>query len=183
MLQTCKLNLKTAKTSNTIHFLANQHLFCLLYRGFVEIKIVNEGKLDKQVNFQVVLGEPRWALDGNQDEGIDTTSLGAPRIKSPASVTVVIVASQRLRQIVDNLANMDYTNFVTTSSWSEQFHDALTISGGQEGLGPKWYDYILHFVSLFWKLLIAVVPPTGLILFMPCNNLHLKSSFELNRKT
>ena len=53
-----------------------------------------------------------------------------------------------------------------TSSWSEQFQDAMTISGeidevtGEE-VRPPMSAYILHFMSIFWKVLFAVVPPTS----------------------
>ena len=88
---------------------------------------------------------------------------------------------------------------VGTSSWREQFADAIKIQvdddddegegegekegkkGGEEGGGgeasgggggeaqeeekegkqPSVSDYIIHFTSLFWKILFAFVPPTG----------------------
>lgn len=40
--------------------------------------------------------------------------------------------------------------------------------GGAEGgeekppKNPGWSDYIIHFVSLFWKVLFAFVPPTDI---------------------
>ena len=53
-----------------------------------------------------------------------------------------------------------------TATWSEQFQDAMTISGevdevtGEE-TRPPMSAYILHFLSIFWKVLFAVVPPTS----------------------
>ena len=53
-----------------------------------------------------------------------------------------------------------------TSSWSEQFQDAMTIGGeidevSGEEVRPPMSAYILHFLSIFWKVLFAVVPPTS----------------------
>jgi solute carrier family 8 (sodium/calcium exchanger) len=65
---------------------------------------------------------------------------------------------------------------VGTSSWREQFIEALKVEGGDEEEGgeegaeggepsepksPSAFDYFMHFISLFWKLLFAFVPPTG----------------------
>jgi len=57
-----------------------------------------------------------------------------------------------------------------TSSWKEQFTEALTVSGGDEedtegGSGqpssPSAMDYLMHSLTIFWKVLFAFVPPTG----------------------
>lgn len=55
-----------------------------------------------------------------------------------------------------------------TSSWKEQFTEALTVSGGDEddeGSGepaaPSTLDYLMHGVTILWKVLFAFVPPTG----------------------
>uniref|UniRef100_A0A914RSN3 Sodium/calcium exchanger membrane region domain-containing protein n=1 Tax=Parascaris equorum TaxID=6256 RepID=A0A914RSN3_PAREQ len=69
-----------------------------------------------------------------------------------------------------------------TSSWREQFLDALTVSavegdddnGGDEGdeedeskrstlsspAQPGCFDYFMHFLAVPWKLLFASIPPT-----------------------
>ncbi|OAD56816.1 Sodium/calcium exchanger 2 [Eufriesea mexicana] len=56
----------------------------------------------------------------------------------------------------------------STSSWKEQFTEALTVSGGDEDDGdggepaaPSTLDYLMHGVTIFWKVLFAFVPPTG----------------------
>ena len=55
-----------------------------------------------------------------------------------------------------------------TSSWKEQFTEALTVSGGdddEEGASgsstPSTTDYLMHSLTIFWKVLFAFVPPTG----------------------
>lgn len=75
-----------------------------------------------------------------------------------------------------------------TSTWKDQFKGAIILSAGKciannillpqpitqnftadesqfDGLEadyvPTCIDYICHFLSLFWKILFAFVPPTG----------------------
>jgi solute carrier family 8 (sodium/calcium exchanger) len=63
-----------------------------------------------------------------------------------------------------------------TSSWREQFIDALTVSGGDDDeeeeedgsvvsekkarVEPSKFDYFMHFLSVPWKLCFATIPPT-----------------------
>lgn len=61
-----------------------------------------------------------------------------------------------------------------TSSWREQFIDALTISADddedeedvEEGeeveqkTPPSCFDYVMHFLTMPWKLIFATIPPT-----------------------
>ncbi|XP_019750266.1 sodium/calcium exchanger 1-like [Hippocampus comes] len=51
---------------------------------------------------------------------------------------------------------------VGTTSWREQFAEAVTIGAGDDDGGkkpPSAPDYAVHFLTVFWKLLFALVPP------------------------
>ena len=48
-----------------------------------------------------------------------------------------------------------------SSSWPEQFRAAMTIEAGEDGEGLTVSDYVLHFLTIFWKVLFAAVPPTS----------------------
>ncbi|OBS78229.1 hypothetical protein A6R68_19385, partial [Neotoma lepida] len=57
---------------------------------------------------------------------------------------------------------------VGTHSWRDQFMEAITVSAageeeedesGEERL-PSCFDYVMHFLTVFWKVLFACVPPT-----------------------
>merc|ERR1711997_470392 len=56
-----------------------------------------------------------------------------------------------------------------TSSWKEQFSEALSIQAdededaedGEEKM-PSCGDYIMHFLTLPWKLIFAFIPPTAI---------------------
>ncbi|XP_036363729.1 sodium/calcium exchanger 2-like isoform X4 [Octopus sinensis] len=49
-------------------------------------------------------------------------------------------------------------------SWFEQITSAMEV-GGDVDMATKaelmWYDYILHFLTFFWKVIIALLPPTS----------------------
>jgi solute carrier family 8 (sodium/calcium exchanger) len=62
---------------------------------------------------------------------------------------------------------------IGTSSWKEQFVEALTVSASNESdqKKPSGLDYVMHFVTLFWKILFAFVPPTGMPLTRPQRSL------------
>mmetsp|Transcript_35296 Transcript_35296/g.99926 ORF Transcript_35296/g.99926 Transcript_35296/m.99926 type:complete len:280 (-) Transcript_35296:571-1410(-) len=52
-----------------------------------------------------------------------------------------------------------------TSSWREQLRDALNPQGGVDEHGNTlnltFGDFFLHYISIFWKLLFCLVPPTA----------------------
>lgn len=92
-----------------------------------------------------------------------------------------------LQNTVDKLVQRANASLIIgTSSWKEQFVEALTVSPGSDvadddsdaesGGGiieksPSTLDYIMHVLTVFWKLIFAFVPPTG--------NLSLKHFFFL----
>lgn len=54
---------------------------------------------------------------------------------------------------------------VSTGSWAEQFSEALQVSAGDDDddesdAEPGLSDYVMHYLTLPWKLLFAFVPPT-----------------------
>ncbi len=67
---------------------------------------------------------------------------------------------------------------VGTSTWLEQFKQAFSVKdddddvvesgdvGDEEQKPATCKDYMLHFVSFFWKFLFAFVPPTSKTKFL-----------------
>ncbi|XP_037087435.1 sodium/calcium exchanger 1-like [Pollicipes pollicipes] len=91
------------------------------------------------------------------------------------------------KNTVDKLVQRANASFlVGTSSWKEQFIDAVTVSAGDDddAVGgeddkergeagdsekqPSCADYIMHFITVFWKVLFAFVPPTDVYNGYPC---------------
>jgi len=52
------------------------------------------------------------------------------------------------------------TYSVGTSSWQEQFNDAMNIGAEDPDAEPEWSDYLMHFLSFYWKVIHAFIPPT-----------------------
>merc|ERR1712095_238056 len=67
---------------------------------------------------------------------------------------------------------------VGSSSWLDQFSEAFTVQAdddeegedGEEGEEkmPSCGDYIMHFLTLFWKIIFAFIPPAGIANGYPC---------------
>ena len=82
---------------------------------------------------------------------------------------MTIVESKEFKNTVDRLlVKANVALILGTSSWREQFVDALTVSGSSEEEGdsepskPSFGDYMMHYLTLFWKILFAFVPPTDI---------------------
>merc|ERR1712233_83332 len=75
---------------------------------------------------------------------------------------------------VDKLmAKTNNSILLGSSSWLEQFTSAFEVQAegdddeeeeGEEGEEkmPSCGDYIMHFLTLPWKLIFAIIPPTGI---------------------
>ncbi|KAK7504738.1 hypothetical protein BaRGS_00003766 [Batillaria attramentaria] len=108
------------------------------------------------------------AMGSVEDERLN--ELGRPRMGEITHTTIVIKESQEFKSVVDKLLKKANVSLVVgTSSWREQFVDAITVSAGDEEDDdseeaeeklPSCMDYVMHFLTLFWKILFALIPPT-----------------------
>ncbi|XP_018420532.1 PREDICTED: sodium/calcium exchanger 1-like [Nanorana parkeri] len=142
--------------------------------GYIEIQIIDDEEYEKNKNFLIELGEPEMQRGGESGEKwvVCTKSgeeiAGSPSLGEHSKMEVIIEESYEFKNTVDKLikkANLALV--VGSSSWREQFVSAVTVSAGddddeessEEGL-PSCCDYIMHFLTVFWKVLFAFVPPT-----------------------
>ena len=56
---------------------------------------------------------------------------------------------------------------IQRQTWGEQIKEALTVNGGDVENATNM-DYVMHFVTFFWKVLFSLVPPTGMLGGWPC---------------
>ncbi|CAD6193813.1 unnamed protein product [Caenorhabditis auriculariae] len=120
------------------------------------IPIVNDDEYEKNEDFYIELGEPIWhKAIGENEEGFD----GKP-ILGLARCKVVITEDKEFKNFVDKmLVTANTSIMVGTSSWRQQFDEAFTLEAGEdETIGVK--DKVMHYLSLPWKLLFALIPPT-----------------------
>ncbi|BHF73362.1 Sodium/calcium exchanger 3 [Sparganum proliferum] len=113
-----------------------------------------------------------------EEQGLET---GRPRLGCYATIKVDITESTEFKNTVDRLVKQGkWSLLVGTSSWQEQFVDAVSVNGGSNGavkedadsdqlestddgvevLLPSCGDYVMHFLTVFWKVVFAFVPPT-----------------------
>uniref|UniRef100_A0A8C2E531 Solute carrier family 8 member 2b n=1 Tax=Cyprinus carpio TaxID=7962 RepID=A0A8C2E531_CYPCA len=152
-----------------------------------QVRITDDEEYEKHENFFIVLEEPRWLKRGisalllnqedpegqmtvEEEEARRIAEMGKPILGEHSRLEVVIEESYEFKSTVDKLIKKTNLALVIgTHSWREQFVEAVTVSAGdgdedvEEGREerlPSCYDYIMHFVTVFWKVLFAFVPPT-----------------------
>ncbi|KOB73527.1 Sodium/calcium exchanger 1 [Operophtera brumata] len=87
--------------------------------------------------------------------------MGLPRAGEITRAQLRVKESKEFKNTVDKLVQRANASIIIgTSSWKEQFTDALTAISGDSDKPPSCSDYILHLVTVFWKIIFAFVPPT-----------------------
>ncbi|XP_076027460.1 sodium/calcium exchanger 2-like isoform X3 [Genypterus blacodes] len=108
-------------------------------------------------------------MSSEEEEARRIAEMGKPILGEHSRLEVVIEESYEFKSTVDKLIKKTNLALVIgTHSWREQFVEAVTVSAGdgdddEEGREehlPSCYDYVMHFLTVFWKVLFACVPPT-----------------------
>uniref|UniRef100_A0A3B5L2E7 Solute carrier family 8 member 4b n=1 Tax=Xiphophorus couchianus TaxID=32473 RepID=A0A3B5L2E7_9TELE len=144
----------------------------------IEVKIIDDEEYEKNKTFTIELGEPVLLEIGQKHGGSnkplvgaeeeEVAKMGCPSLGEHTQVEVIIEESYEFKNTVDKLIKKTNLALVVgSSSWREQFVNAVTVSAGdddEEESGeerlPSCFDYIMHFLTVFWKVLFAFVPPT-----------------------
>ncbi|XP_043672111.1 sodium/calcium exchanger 1 isoform X1 [Vespula pensylvanica] len=168
----------------------------------VSMEIIEEDSYEKDALFYVELGEPQLQGAAIRDflilaeAGIAVAAelkqpeerteeekmalLGKPKLGEVSKAQIRIKESKEFKNTVDKLVQRANASILLgTSSWKEQFTEALTVSGGDEeddaegggggggggggeSSSPTPADYLMHSITIFWKVLFAFVPPTDI---------------------
>ncbi|XP_075257235.1 sodium/calcium exchanger 3-like [Convolutriloba macropyga] len=159
----------------------------------ITVKIMDDEEYEKLEHFFVEIGNPRQVArrsstgtviyedDFNKDESKMTeeeliATQGRPKLGAITRCKVNITESKEFTGAVDRLLkNTNMGELLSTSSWTEQFIEAISVSAGgddddeeedEEGAGeerlPSCMDYVMHFLTVFWKILFAFIPPTNI---------------------
>ncbi|XP_029030757.1 sodium/calcium exchanger 1b isoform X2 [Betta splendens] len=155
----------------------------------ITLRILDREVYNKQSTFYVLLESPQWrrsgkewteeqqkeveeeeeALTGKDEEERRIAEMGRPMLGDHVKLEVVIEESYEFKNTVDKLIKKtNLALLVGTNSWRDQFIEAITVSAGEddddEECGeeklPSCFDYVMHFLTVFWKVLFAFVPPT-----------------------
>ncbi|KAF2355998.1 Sodium/calcium exchanger membrane region [Trinorchestia longiramus] len=146
----------------------------------VTIPILEEDSYEKNVVFYVDIGEPQ-SLGGfgfepkendemTEDEKI--ALLGKPKLGNNTRAQIRVKENKEYKNMVDKLVKKANASLlVGSSSWAEQFKEAFSVeAGGDDEEGeegeeapeklPTCGDYVMHFITVFWKIVFALIPPT-----------------------
>ncbi|XP_042186373.1 sodium/calcium exchanger 3-like [Oncorhynchus tshawytscha] len=107
-------------------------------------------------------------LLSEEEEAKRIAEMGKPSLGEHSKMEVFIEESYEFKNTVDKLIKKTNLALVVgTNSWRQQFMEAITVSAGdedEEDSGeerlPSCCDYVMHFLTVFWKVLFACVPPT-----------------------
>ncbi|XP_056623485.1 sodium/calcium exchanger 1b isoform X2 [Triplophysa dalaica] len=151
------------------------------------VRVLDREEYNKQCSFYVELQTPLWRRRGwteyreekeagQEEEELLTgeeerriADMGKPMLGDHAKLEIIIEESYEFKNTVDKLIKKtNLALLVGTNSWRDQFIEAITVSAGEdddeEECGeeklPSCFDYVMHFLTVFWKVLFAFVPPT-----------------------
>ncbi|XP_060219751.1 sodium/calcium exchanger 1 isoform X4 [Meriones unguiculatus] len=108
-------------------------------------------------------------ISNKEEEERRIAEMGRPILGEYSKLEVIIEESYEFKNTVDKLIKKTNLALVVgTNSWREQFIEAITVSAGEdddedecgEERLPSCFDYVMHFLTVFWKVLFAFVPPT-----------------------
>ncbi|KAG7328746.1 hypothetical protein KOW79_008690 [Hemibagrus wyckioides] len=156
----------------------------------ISVCVLDREEYNKQCSFYLVLETPQWKrrgrtehreevkdaeqeevepLTGEDEEERRIAEMGKPTLGEHVKLEVIIEESYEFKNTVDKLIKKtNLALLVGTNSWRDQFIEAITVSAGEddddEECGeeklPSCFDYVMHFLTVFWKVLFAFVPPT-----------------------
>ncbi|XP_053093462.1 sodium/calcium exchanger 1b isoform X1 [Pangasianodon hypophthalmus] len=156
----------------------------------ISVCLLDREEYDKQCSFYLMLETPQWKrrgrtehreevkdveqeeaepLTGEDEEERRIAEMGKPMLGEHVKLEVIIEESYEFKNTVDKLIKKtNLALLVGTNSWRDQFIEAITVSAGEddddEECGeeklPSCFDYVMHFLTVFWKVLFAFVPPT-----------------------
>ncbi|XP_063051305.1 sodium/calcium exchanger 1a [Engraulis encrasicolus] len=113
------------------------------------------------------------SLTKKEEDERRIAELGRPMLGEHVKMEVIIEESYEFKSTVDKLIKKTNLALVVgTNSWREQFVEAITVNAGgddddddDDGAGqklPSCFDYVMHFLTIFWKVFFALVPPTDI---------------------
>ncbi|XP_053098778.1 sodium/calcium exchanger 1 isoform X4 [Hemicordylus capensis] len=155
----------------------------------ISVKVIDDEEYEKNKTFYLEIGEPRLVemsekkggftiteeneekqpLTSKEEEERRIAEMGRPVLGEHTKLEVIIEESYEFKNTVDKLIKKTNLALVVgTNSWREQFIEAITVSAGEdddddecgEEKLPSCFDYVMHFLTVFWKVLFAFVPPT-----------------------
>jgi solute carrier family 8 (sodium/calcium exchanger) len=125
----------------------------------VSILVKSTGRYDDSDVFRVILCDPEGTkfdagTDGGEEQDI---------------CYITITPDQEAKDQVDHVFKLMKSKMakaqVGHSNWKSQFIDAILVGGGGDDEGedvekPGVKDWVMHIITVLWKVLFAFIPPT-----------------------
>lgn len=108
--------------------------------AFIDIGIMDTEQYERSDFFYLELGQPIWTKKMSDENALNLTpdqleiaELGKPRLGEHRKCQITIKESKEFQGVVDRMLKTANASFMLgTSSWREQFIDALTVSAGDD---------------------------------------------------
>merc|ERR1712055_624593 len=144
----------------------------IMYVNIGEPRQIAEGIEGEGIDYSVL--DEKNPEDLTEEEKI--ALLGRPCLGANSRIQIRIRESKEFKSSVDKMMQKaNNSMMVGSSSWLDQFSEAFTVQAdddeegeegedGEEGEGkmPSCGDYIMHFLTLPWKVIFALIPPTAI---------------------
>jgi solute carrier family 8 (sodium/calcium exchanger) len=120
----------------------------------IEIEIISRGRFEHNEEFRVVLTD---VFGGKFDESTDGG-------KDSCICTIIVKPNSETKDGTSRMLKALTANWEKSqlghANYAAQFQDALFISQDEDAEGPPGVvDYILHGITMPWKIIFALVPP------------------------
>lgn len=131
--------------------------------AWIPVKIIARGRYDDSDMFRAVLSEPTGgAVFHHHDDGGEDNAI----------CTVIVEPEEHTKDHVERLMKMMQHKMAKAetghANWASQFKDAIWVGGeqnpddleeGEEFEKPGVYAWVMHIITIFWKVLFAFIPP------------------------
>eukprot|EP00659_Diplonema_papillatum_P010278 gene10281-15812_t len=114
----------------------------------VRIPITDHMEYNSLKSFSVHLSDPK----------------GGSGIGAVSTCTVIITHDDCVRSLVDRVVLMTGQRNgllraqIETNSWEQQLREAVTFENPEDA---SMLDLVMHFMTMFWKVVFSIVPPTA----------------------
>jgi solute carrier family 8 (sodium/calcium exchanger) len=129
----------------------------------ISVTVKSTGRYDDSDMFRVVLDEAKGTkFDATTDGGAESDIC-----------SIIITPDQASKDQVDHVMKLMKSKMnkaqVGHNNWRTQFVDAILVNGssgddeeeeGYEAVPPGVKDWMMHIITIFWKVLFAFIPPT-----------------------
>eukprot|EP00933_Yihiella_yeosuensis_P031384 TRINITY_DN24944_c0_g1_i1.p1 TRINITY_DN24944_c0_g1~~TRINITY_DN24944_c0_g1_i1.p1 ORF type:complete len:820 (-),score=142.40 TRINITY_DN24944_c0_g1_i1:59-2287(-) len=122
----------------------------------IPLTICGKGRYESTEEFRLILTDAAGGV--KFDKSTDGSS-------ESCILTVIIIPDDESKGQVDRVMRLMSINWHKTqlghANWKDQFRDAFLVNGGDEEAGaPSAFDWAMHIITVFWKVLFATIPPT-----------------------